>query len=34
MIINTFVTMVFIYIIKKANGKLNIPVVNNIVTEA
>lgn len=33
MFINVFITMVFIYIIKKASAKYDIPVVKNIAAE-
>lgn len=33
MFVNTFVTILFIYIIKLIAGKVNIPVVSNIVEE-
>ena len=33
MLISTMVTMFFIWLIKKAAGKVNIPVVSNVVQE-
>lgn len=31
MIVSTFVTMIFIYLIKKASQKINVPIVSDIV---
>lgn len=34
MFLSTFLTLVFIYILKQANKKVNIPVVSDIINEA